>query len=400
MPRKCEVCGVDTHKTCIGCSRTAYCSTKCQKQQWFSHILRCENPGREVTTADRLVALIMTKDFTLDTPTMRDYGFSKAKSMAEGNSAVAVYSEIIRIYGVRAPALHKWRIEGRLYEEMVRTYREAGKEESNSSTFRWLLEHAYMFSSETSQNTSLLYDLGFNLERRAWIHIGGSPTDSHDDIMFAQRLWSADRKQCFKFCMHALSNGGPSVEATSLWTQFGFCVFDDFECRPLQRLYATLIRNCTFNELCDAYSSSSLISLIDRKKLKTARRKLPPDFETVLSASPHKIPSVWYLKSFALYDEARVPTTDVLIPFGFCNCENNAAMTRLRLFYGRLFKQYKVSPTQLQDAADHDQLYEYVMKIPNLNISKVEKQYLRDVLQTQNRLRALANRMASSNPTL
>ncbi|KZT37305.1 hypothetical protein SISSUDRAFT_1129702 [Sistotremastrum suecicum HHB10207 ss-3] len=389
MPRKCEVCGVATKKTCIGCSRTAYCSTKCQKQHWFSHILECEKPGREVTTADRLVATTMTNDIAIDSATMTDYGFYKITSTADRDSIVSVYTEIIRVFGIRAPALHKWRTEGRLHAEMVRIYREAGRTESDAN-FQWLLQHAPLFSPDPSQTVSYIHELSMGFQRQTWTHIGGSPTDSSDDIVKAQQPWSADRKRCFDFYSLVFSSGGPMADISDVWTQFGFCVFEDQAAFPLRNLYRSLIHTCTFNEFCEAYSTSSLIALMDRKNLKASRRHVPSDLEIVLSGSPHKIQDVWYLKTFATFDEARVPTTDVLIPFGFLNCADNAAMTQLRLFYGRLFKEYKIAPPKLQDAANRDQLYEYVMNIPNLNISKVEKHYVRRVLKTQNRLRAMA----------
>ncbi|KZT37296.1 hypothetical protein SISSUDRAFT_1129695 [Sistotremastrum suecicum HHB10207 ss-3] len=389
MPRKCEVCGTATKKTCIGCSRTAYCSTKCQKQHWFTHILECEKPGREVTTADRLVATAMTNDILIDSATMTDYGFYKITSDAESTIIVSLFTEMIRDFGIRAPALHKWRTEGRLHAEMVRIYREAGRTESDTK-FQWLLQRPSLFSPDPSNIATRMYELALGFEHQTWIHTGGSPADSHDDITIAQQLWSADRKQCFRFYTSMLSSGGPTVSASDVWIQFGFCVYEDQANFALRNLYSSLIQICPFNEFCDAYSTSSLIALMDRKNLKASRRQVPSDLEIVLSGSPHNIQDVWYLKTFAVFDEGEVPTSDVLVPFGFLNCVDDAEMTQLRLFYGRLFKDYQISPSTLQEAADRDQLLEYIMKVPGLNISKVEKHFLRRVLKIQNRPTALA----------
>lgn len=102
MTRPCTVCKSLTKKTCVGCSRTAYCSTKCQKQDWIPHILECENPGREVTTADRLVADVLGRCVAVDNSTMFDFYsfFISEMTKAETGAIASMYVELIRDLGV------------------------------------------------------------------------------------------------------------------------------------------------------------------------------------------------------------------------------------------------------------------------------------------------------------
>lgn len=112
---------------------------------------------------------------------------------------------------------------------------------------------------------------------------------------------------------------------------------------------------------------------------------MPRDFETVLSIPPHLVPKAWYLKMYALWIETEVPGPHTIQPFGFAVCIDSEK-TQLRLFYGRLFREHKLSPVRLQHAADDDQIFDLVINIPGLNISKIEKKFLRRGLKTQNRL--------------
>ncbi|KZT32076.1 hypothetical protein SISSUDRAFT_586686 [Sistotremastrum suecicum HHB10207 ss-3] len=74
--RPCAVCSTPTKKKCTGCAKEPYCSSKCQKEDWVAHILECGNPGREVTSADRLMLDIKKKQIPFERYTREHYGFN------------------------------------------------------------------------------------------------------------------------------------------------------------------------------------------------------------------------------------------------------------------------------------------------------------------------------------
>ncbi|KZT34192.1 hypothetical protein SISSUDRAFT_959897, partial [Sistotremastrum suecicum HHB10207 ss-3] len=195
------------------------------------------------------------------------------------------------------------------------------------------------------------------MQRRTWVRVGGSATDSTADITRIQKSWSKDRKICFKFFTEVLGTGIPSERSADSCVPFACCLYSVKFPETLCILYYTLIQRCSFDEFCEAYTTSSLIALMDRKGLYQERSVMGPDFETVLSQSPRRISSVWYLRAYAHCQDA-VPDLRHLVPYGFGNTQDLKEMERLRLFYCKLFKAELIPSLELLEAANGGRLFE------------------------------------------
>ncbi|KZT36321.1 hypothetical protein SISSUDRAFT_1130423 [Sistotremastrum suecicum HHB10207 ss-3] len=387
MRRNCAVCETPTRKTCTGCARIAYCSPECQTKGWLSHRLACDRPGREITTADRL-ACVVTKvsdgELMMDTQTMFDYGIDRVAGERDVFSLLRIYTELLQELGVKPSSLHTWRIEGRLYREMLATYRAAGNRASKVN-FAWLCRHEHVF--DPNYDPSHFYDVQEDeWHMRGWRAIGGSASFRWSDVREIVASWPEYKQICLNFYNTVLAVGGPAIQAFGPWLQFGFCAFEDTASEPVQDLYACLIVLCTFDEFCEAYRTSALIPLMDRKGLKEMRLSMPQahEFEVVLSESPNNISTIWWLKSYALLTKSNLHLT-VLIPYGFGNCRDRAEFRQLMQFYNRHFREGKVPPFELQKAAENDRIYDYISKHPSVKIANSEKRFLSRVLQTHNR---------------
>lgn len=211
---------------------------------------------------------------------MLEWGFIDVIGPDNNLALRNVYTDIIRKIGVKPLTLHKWRSEGRLFMEFVAAYTRAGKNVPHVN-FTWLRRHP---QSQIQQREALL-------AQSAWAHIGGPEKVPISEIA----NWPSYKTLCLSFFQRA----GSPIAHPEMWLKFGFCAFnegDDRDSILLHTLHPSLISKCTFDEFCDAYITSSLLSLMDRKGLKELRSRMPPEFEAVLAQSPDRIPAVWCLK--------------------------------------------------------------------------------------------------------
>ncbi|KZS98809.1 hypothetical protein SISNIDRAFT_447629 [Sistotremastrum niveocremeum HHB9708] len=387
MPRSCVVCQTPTKKTCTGCSRIAYCSKPCQKKDWITHILQCDKPGREITTADRLAGMVYNISEYRDQQTIADWGFHLVRNREDERSLSEVYHNVIRIIGVKPPTLHQWRIEGRLHAELVAAFRGAGRTDSDA-TFVWLRRHPEVFVPQTERSNHLLRINEFAVAlRKAWVYIGGSEKTYLHAMSTEVKTWPSTKNLCLTFYVVILHGCRPPIETSEVWVKFGFCAFPEYENGiRLRSLYPLLLRTCTFDEFSEAFATSSLIALMDKKGLKDLRTTMPEEFEIVLSQSPNRISCVWALKAFVLVP-FREPLSPEILPFGFSNCKDSAEMKNLARFYVRVFNEWKVPPLELERAAAKDRIFDYLLKLPAVKISNAEKRFLKRVLETQNQLK-------------
>ncbi|KZS98807.1 hypothetical protein SISNIDRAFT_447625 [Sistotremastrum niveocremeum HHB9708] len=381
MTRSCIVCGTLTKKTCTGCANTAYCSRACQTGDWLSHIVDCESPGRELTTADHLAASIFKHDtHYMKGDTAKDYGYFRIQSAQEGTILDSIWVEVIFAAGVKPPTLHKWRIEGRLHQEVVALYRTTAN--LSPVNLAWLLDHPTIFDPDP--NTSHITDAAQDMKLVVWRFIGGPPTDTLDDLDRKADDWPLYKQCCFHFYVMVMAYGGPLAALPVPWVVFGYCVFNSPVDMPLRQLYRDLIDKCTFEEFCEAYRASRLVQLMDSKGFRSRRIQMPEHFETVLSQSPNYVSTVWYLRTYLIDQSDELPDPMILLPYGFANCRDRAEFARLIHFYAKVLRDWAIPPLALHDAAVHDGIYEYVSRLPIFESTTPERRFLKRVLKTQN----------------
>ncbi|KZS98806.1 hypothetical protein SISNIDRAFT_492183 [Sistotremastrum niveocremeum HHB9708] len=383
MTRSCLVCGTPTKKTCTGCSNAAYCSRTCQAEDWISHIVDCDIPGRELTTADHLAASVFKQDSTfMKGETARDYGYYRVLGGPEESKILdAIWMEIILTIGVKPLTLHKWRVEGRLHAELVATYGRTSKRISDVN-FAWLREHPEVFDPKGKSIS--IEENAHEVRLAAWRFIGGSESDSLADMKRKSKDWPTYKHSCFHFYGMVVADGGPSIGNSVPWVRFGFCVFNTRKGIPLRQLYRDLVEKCTFDEFCEAYKKSRLIELIDSKGLKAQRMQMPEHFETVLSQSPDYVATIWFLRAYITAQNEALPDPVILMPYGYANCRDKSELTRLTRFYAKVLKEWVIPPLELHNAAVRDQIYEYLSQLPVFESTTAERRFLKRVLKTQN----------------
>ncbi|KZS98748.1 hypothetical protein SISNIDRAFT_480360 [Sistotremastrum niveocremeum HHB9708] len=318
-----------------------------------------------------------------------DYGFVRVPIRADVAILRRIYEEIFLHIGVKPYTVHKWQAGGKLHEEMVATYRKAGKD--SGTDFLWLCKNPQVFDYDNRELPSGVMELADTLKLSVWRQLGRPATDTLEDINKEIEGSTDDKRFCYQAYLTMLAAKcwpGPSPPSVmsfpDVWLKLGFCAFPDQYALPAQALYDALMASCTFDEFREAYSSSSLIALMDRKGLSAARRSMPDDFEVVLSQSPNWIAPVWHLKAWVLCQD-RSPEPAVLIPYGFANCRDRSELRHLMKFYCKLFKEQLISPSRLHAAAENDDIFDYTVKITKLKIPKPERYFLERVLKTHNR---------------
>ncbi|KZS98238.1 hypothetical protein SISNIDRAFT_492607 [Sistotremastrum niveocremeum HHB9708] len=323
--------------------------------------------------------LFRVKFAQCDQQALHDWGILEAPTLEEKRRLLEIYDDLFRLLNVKPSTAHKWRLQGCLHSQIVATYQRAGRTFSDVN-YAWVRQHPELFHIKTNYS-AFQHRLKLDLITRVGMHIGLHLDDEGQEEV---ANWSGIRQDCFAFYVSVFDNNRPPVELPGIWITFGYCtVSDDRPNILFQEIYPLLIEKCTFEEFVDAYSTSSLITVMDRKGLKKLRAKMPPEFEIVLSESPNRVAAVWALKSFVVHPSDLLDST-LLIPFGFANCTDRAEISRLRHYYGKVFDEWKGSPLELQRAAEQDVIFDFVMALPSVKLSKSERRFLRRVLTTRN----------------
>ncbi|KZT36859.1 hypothetical protein SISSUDRAFT_1049257 [Sistotremastrum suecicum HHB10207 ss-3] len=381
MTRTCTVCGIRTHKTCTGCRFTAYCSTRCQKEHWILHVVECDNPGREITTADRLAAGVLSPGLLNHKQTLLDYCLLQACVTDDQERLIAMYTELFQDLGIKPAVVHKWRIERRLHEGLVQAFKAAG-ERASPATLEWLSCHAAVFDSEYNMEDArtIAHSFAQSRELVAWVYIGMPQTDTVEDMVRTRSTWTHSQIICFMLYV-ALLTANPVLTMGDPWVVFGYCVFldDDPIVEQLDSLYCGLISRCTFEEFHNAFITCTLLDLMDRKGLQGARNQMPPEFTSLMCRSTRHLPPIWRFKAYIV--SQRIETDHhILISYGFANCSNDAEHNRLRLLYAKAFREWKISALPLQVAMQNNRIYEYIASCPYFKGNKAERQFLRRIL--------------------
>ncbi|KZS95539.1 hypothetical protein SISNIDRAFT_548421 [Sistotremastrum niveocremeum HHB9708] len=383
--RNCVVCETPTKKTCHGCPMTPYCSTSCQKKDWIVHIVTCNRPGREITTADRLAAMVLSGNTANKDATLCDYGFLNLSSRDGLVILSGIYREVFTVLDIKPKTLHRWRLEGTRYTNLLKAYGEAGTN-IDPAHYAWLRQHPNLFDPPTKDSPAQVWDR--DIHAKLWTHIVRMAKDpSGVEMMSEMDSWPPHKQLCWDFYVMIFGESKPTARYPEQWIKFGFCVDDKNDSvpweGPIRSLYAELMQRCAFDEFCTAFNTSCLVDLMDKHGLKERRLAVPgaADFQRILSQSPYHIPCAWILKTLMHCPPGLQPA--LLRPFGFSNCRHGKDGVQLVRFYTTLFK-LDVSISRVQHAAEQDRLYQ-LTNLPGFTPSAKEKRFLRHALRTENK---------------
>ncbi|KAJ7157116.1 hypothetical protein C8R46DRAFT_419767 [Mycena filopes] len=266
MSHKCKNCGDPASKRCSACSLSTawYCSPNCQRQNWVAHIFEC-NPRRAITTADHLALAVHQNLFPEDLQTMEDFGFTRAFSIENRRNLLGLYIGLIERLGISAKTVGQWRVAGTLIPNIKAAF-ETLPSNSRGGYYPWFRKNEWVLDPKLP----LPGDPKIEMMQRAWQYIRGRPNaDTMDQIVAERASWPKEKQACDLLCTLILSEMHPSPEL-DIWITSGFCACEDeAEEQILAAVYIELIRQkkCTFDELYQAYKSSSLIALFDSKDI-------------------------------------------------------------------------------------------------------------------------------------
>ncbi|KAJ3569498.1 hypothetical protein NP233_g5010 [Leucocoprinus birnbaumii] len=381
--RQCNFChhAEPPPKQCVACKKAWYCSVDCQKIDWVRHIFDC-NPTRPINTADHL-ALACSKFTIPEHPqTCADYGFS----FVDRDTAIpllGLYAGLLHPHriGVKPYTLHKWRVNGQLVENIKKTF-DALPEKARGSCYTWFLENQDVLDGRRTQEQredQMKVEIMAHF-KRAWALMGRDPSTHPNKILEWREALSDKDDNCFQLYSLLLSDCRPSTSFHELWVSFGFCgCADDAAERQLVECYLELMRKTTFDDFCNAYASTSLVTLFREKGVNIGN----PFVVDVLSSPLKEIKSVWKLRLYTEIKKARGledesgPAPDVCEDYDFDNCEDPEEEKLLfELYKGFFDMRTKVNPFDLHHACTKGRLFSYFTRDLGLKL-RLKKTYQR-----------------------
>jgi hypothetical protein len=362
MSFQCQHCNVTSQelKQCEACSNAWYCSPQCHTNDWPIHIVEC-NPGRLITTADRLGACVHRGCPPVDTETRRDFGFTQTPSTDDVQMRMKVYSFLILNLGVKPQTINEWREEGKLGSMMKQKFEAelSGRQRRRHKIYRWFYDRRSTFDSPIDNNDAEAFLEGSR--RKAWNFLGGSDANLLNHSSLVATFHEA-KNSCFILLTLLLAGMCPGPgDGSDRWVSFGFCGCpSEDEQLVLAAQYLTLLHRVSFDSFCKAYASSSLAQLFAANGLPITNRSVLD----VLKGSPGSFKSVWWLKDFVCTDDNAAknanPATPIDVDYGFVNCRNVDEVIALRNVYKQAFSKTEFDPLTLHAACLQGELFRYL----------------------------------------
>ena len=347
----CEACREPgASQRCTGCRKVWYCNKECQTSDWVSHIFKC-NPRRPINTADHLALAVRQDLLPTDLQTLKEWGFDKAQLFPPDGpfKLFGLYVGLIQYCDVKPMQLHKWRLQGRLIPEIKAVY-EAIPAHARGGYYPWFLEHQSVLEepeTEPEESKALIEDL----ERRAWTALGKPPTAPRSAILEYLGELPMDHRVCFFFYGGLLLSTYPSPP-TDQYIQFGFCVCPtQYEEMNLTRAYIALLKACTFDDFCDAYSSGTLLDLFANNGVAIPSEQAYLLADVFAGSRPDEsMKSVWNLKQWVASGCEGSPHISVAVDYGFFNCSDQEDRRQLITLYKTFFESPHSDPIKLHEA--------------------------------------------------
>ncbi|KZT71509.1 hypothetical protein DAEQUDRAFT_763739 [Daedalea quercina L-15889] len=283
---------------------------------------------------------------------MLDYGLGYVSKSCRDN-LWDIYVRVILCPGVSASKMHKWRVSGRLFDELSKHLEHLRRTDGERPRFLldWLLQNKWVLEGRPTMPEELK-----NQVKLPAIRYAGLPEQDTDEYIRNANmppLWH----HCYGLCLFLVPDLDQIPGQSEQWIYFGFSTcYDEEEEDRVRDLYRKLHDRCTFQEFFDACRTASLVSLFDAKGLGTAMRSFR-NLEDTLSTSPFFVRLVYLLKQFVLWEGVDLHPL-MAEHFGFAYCRNAEETSMLKQLYKRLFVEKGVDPLVLHKAAAQGKLYE------------------------------------------
>lgn len=344
-------------KACSNCRKAWYCGPWCQEADWGGHRLFCLKPS-QLTTADRLARASFADLLPEDHDVLRDYGFLRAQVPISRNMLLGLFQGIFKHGNIDPRVIHQHRLEGTLIKYIENFY-EAIPVDARGGYYPWFLKNQHLLAPPMFHEGSsmILFD---DTLQQAWWFIGGSATDSLEEIKSRVLSWPEEKRDCLMFLQMLLHPGLRLSPDRPEWLKFGFC-----GCKSRQEViklwvaYLKLVKSVSFDQFFNAYNKSSLAALFSTHGLSITN----PFVLDVLNSTSQPTKSVWLLKQFVVGDyQQLVPS--IAVDYGFTNCgDDEEAIYDLKQVYRRIFIAANANPLKLHEACTQGKLHQYAKQV-------------------------------------
>ncbi|KAI0371428.1 hypothetical protein BV20DRAFT_173196 [Pilatotrama ljubarskyi] len=388
-PLHCSGCYEESSdlKCCAACKKAWYCSKECQTRSWRRHIFDCKRK-KPIGTAYYLSRACYDDLIPVHAQTRKDFGFDKAKKLFGGlgeSNLLGLWIGVLKIHEVPEREVQRWQAEGKLIEGVKATF-ERDSPFTKGEYYPWFLEHQYLLDGSPADE-GLVSEIRESSVKdailRAWMFTGGSRNDSWQTIQAALAAMPEEKQKCHPLYRQALTSSHPPPKVDE-WVTFGFVsAMHQYTELQIGRLYHELIHHCTFEDFCAAYETSALPRLAEERGM------FKPDrghnsfidgralifFRDVMSESPRRYKSVWYLKQYVdvlvCADAAEPPRYThkaIVADYGFMNCKKGSERKLLEELYTKYFAHRDANPLELHEACVAGGLAEYLVRFVKLSL--------------------------------
>jgi hypothetical protein len=368
MPRLCD--RSEATKKCSGCQKKWYCSEKCQRENWPSHIFDC-NRTKPIPTSYYLYRAALRDEFPQDEKTRQDYGFARTAIACEHSKLLGLYRGLFIYLEVNPGDVHRWRKNGTLIQEIKNAF-DAWPPQNRGQYYPWFLQNQYLLDPNYNQPE----DLSLPLFRSTWANIGEDPTITSDHKVVIE-TWPIAKQDCFWMYHITLCGWHPSPDSP-YWVSFGFCVcISEWEENRLGGMFKRIIieRRCPFAEFTAAYDSKTLFNLFQKYGLEAEARGFK--YLEIILSRPWK-ESAWNLKAWVLCEDSpAIPS--ITVDYGIMNCGDNVEhLQLLKTTYKKVFEHPEGDPMMLHQACIKGQIFPFVNNL--VKLKKRDAKLLRSLM--------------------
>ncbi|KAF8655329.1 hypothetical protein AX16_003102 [Volvariella volvacea WC 439] len=137
----CDMCGMPGDIKCKGCEKAWYCGDECRNAHWDYHFFDCK-PLQPKHSGFHLVRAVYEDEIPDDVQTQLDFGFSRCRTDTERSNLLGLYTGVIKIMGIRAKAIYRWKNNGTLAQRIQELY-ETRKQGERGDYYEWFLRNKW-----------------------------------------------------------------------------------------------------------------------------------------------------------------------------------------------------------------------------------------------------------------